>query len=70
MENIYDDLYSSLKTTKCVLHQKRPHIEFVDARLNLLCCCDDFKIVCYKQVIEILNKYSARKNIGVLKKVL
>ncbi|TSJ36431.1 hypothetical protein FO440_23305 [Mucilaginibacter corticis] len=53
---ISDELFADLRNQRCKIHKKQPHIELVDNKLELDCCCDAFKLFCYKEVIAILNE--------------
>ncbi|MES2429103.1 MAG: hypothetical protein V4560_19130 [Bacteroidota bacterium] len=55
MESIYDELRSKLKCKTCPIHHKHPHVEFKDNRLELVCCCDDLKQSCYKEIIRLFK---------------
>jgi hypothetical protein len=67
MKKIYDDLNRRLLKKTCEVHNKQAHLEFIDGKPKLLCCCDDFKIICYNEIIIGLKAYKAKRTTGALK---
>jgi hypothetical protein len=71
MEVIYYELISQVENKTCAIHNQHPQVKFVGKRLNLSCCCDDFKVCCYMEIIAILKAYKEGRNGGgFLRKVV
>jgi len=56
----------------CAIHQVPPKISFTDGKIDLQCCCIDFKLKCYKGIIEALSTYKndyPQRNFNVKRKL-
>jgi hypothetical protein len=69
MEVIYYELISRVENKTCAIHKQHPHVEFVGKRLNLTCCCEDFKVSCYMEIIAILKAQKEGRNGGGLRRM-
>jgi hypothetical protein len=41
----------------CPVHYQRPLFSLADHRLNLQCCCNEFKIICLNKAVKFLTDY-------------
>lgn len=44
-----------LKT--CEIHHKTPHVNITENKVQIMCCCVEFKIECLKSIIRLLNEH-------------
>jgi hypothetical protein len=57
MENMHLCFQDEVKHQVCEKHEMSPSINIVDDEIVLICCCIDFKIKCYKIIVEALTTY-------------
>jgi len=60
MSTLHDDIKSVILLMVCDTHHKHPVIVLHDGRFTLSCCCDDFKMHCYNQIIALLKSGRAK----------
>ena len=57
------DIYARIKTQvesePCPVHHKYPIASIVNDNVVLTCCCTDFEIDCYNEIIDILQGKAA-----------
>jgi hypothetical protein len=58
MEPIYQDLILTIKNKTCTVHNQHPRIGIIDDDVSLICCCDEFKIACYLEIVETLKEHN------------
>lgn len=52
---------SVIEITTCPVHLQQPVLTIVDKRIVMDCCCIDFEITCFKELVKMLledKKYS------------
>jgi hypothetical protein len=47
---------SVIDLTTCPVHNQKPLLAINDDRITFECCCLDFKIICMKKVIKLLEE--------------
>jgi hypothetical protein len=57
MENFQLCYEEEVKQQICTVHHMSPSLSLVDGQIALQCCCTEFKIKCYKIIIEALSMY-------------
>lgn len=66
METIYNDLLSRLGKKTCGHHHQKPYVNFTNNKLTLLCCCNEFKVKCYRDIVDMLMAYKKRQALHVV----
>lgn len=51
------DFQTDVEKQICKVHKMSPLIAVIDGQIRMKCCCLDFKIKCYKIIIESLSMY-------------
>lgn len=58
----FEDVKSNLETFTCQHHHTKPFVSSSGDRINVLCCCNDFKAECKEKMIKMLgNEYIDQK---------
>ncbi len=47
-------LKSIIELMTCPVHAKKPYVEILDKKIEIMCCCTDFKIICLKKMANVL----------------
>ena len=62
------DIYARIKTQvesePCPVHHKYPIASIVNDNVVLTCCCTDFEIDCYNEIIDILQGKAVKEPEG------
>lgn len=69
IEDYYADVKTLIASKKCDIHNRHPGIDIINGEVVLDCCCIDFKLTCYKNIINLLNKYRENQLKVVWKKL-
>lgn len=69
MKTIIGGLNKRLKKLSCAIHHQTATMEYTDGELSLLCCCNEFKIICYKEIILALRVLKEKPKAVVMKVV-
>jgi len=56
MDNLYEQVKFAVEAQRCPTHLIAP---VLNDDLKITCCCVDFKINCYKIMLDILHKHKA-----------
>jgi len=56
----YFGVEALLRAKICETHNQRAGIDFTEGKLALVCCCVDFEIECYKEIILLLTDYKSK----------
>jgi len=57
MKNIQDCYENEVKQQVCEVHNTTPSLSIVDGKIILKCCCFNFKMKCYRIIIDALTMY-------------
>jgi hypothetical protein len=59
-ESFFSTVKAHISSKCCDKHHMAPHITFVDGKIKLICCCVDFKLLCYNEINLVLTGYQAQ----------
>ena len=48
---------SAIESLTCPTHQKKPMLVITDGDIFIQTCCIDFKIMCLRELLEVLNEF-------------
>jgi hypothetical protein len=62
MDKFYKKVKNEINSLTCHKHGKKAIVKTANGKISIDSCCDDFRLFCYKQMIEILE--GMKKNIN------
>lgn len=45
---------SVIESSACATHHQHPQLIITDQQIEILCCCQAFKVVCLKNIVQLL----------------